>query len=609
MADFLIKMRIDAAEAQQANQQLVGGFGKVQAAAQQAASIQEDAFRQTTRKILQEAQTAHRAAADAQIQEAKRAAQAQEREADRLIAAYQKVLQAEALTADGGEESFSRMGLAAGIAQVAFSKIVDVVGVIGQGIDRAAESSQRLADSFRTERDRLAELAAIEGKRLDNQYVLSQAKFNVATGFTPEQGIRFRSELLNAGQQFVGRNISEQEAQQYQRQAGSLARARGLEPGVAGNLAGSLLGFTDFSKFGDQASEQALGKLNQGLAILARGKGENKVLVQQATELAAAALSEDDLQGVFKDFSEVTTAISVMAERNASEAETFVRAALRGLRDFSGKGGELLKRAGITATTGFQEATERLAPIVRGEAQQRGLKVEDVLRGYFPDERTVVGLGTAINRGVGGGIFADRARFAQGFTGPAAALGDIAQFQQSEAGRSLQADALIKLAEARRGAQTSGVDILRRQALSQLIQTREIDSTSAQISNLLLGKISFGGLGDQERQLISQRATEIELGRAERAGLQVGPLDRAGLIGGLYTPEGQEAGLNRLIGEVSSRGFDPFTDKMEKLATALDRNTQATEANSKTGQPQQQRPAQPAPALGRPRPSAQPDRR
>ncbi|AGA31662.1 hypothetical protein Sinac_7631 (plasmid) [Singulisphaera acidiphila DSM 18658] len=372
----------------------------------------------------------------------------------------------------------------------------------------------------------------------------------------PAEGQAFLTELYNSGAQFKGVNIGDKEFDQYSKQLAQLAIAKGMSPAETGNLGGTVLGLQDFSKFGDNASEKALGKANSAVSIMGRGKGRNATLLSQFSMLSSSAMNEDEMKGVFTDSDEVATVISVMAEKHDAQAAELAKMAIRGLRGFDKEQGDLLKKAGITAQTKFVDAIKQLAPVVEKEAKERNVKVEDVLASHFTEHGAVDALGVAINKGVSGGVFADREAFAKTVQGPEPALKDIEDLMASPRGVMRQAEADMVLASLERGQENDSFEIVRRQAAAKLMRDKQLDTTEKNLDDFIVNKASFGMLGDATQRRIDQQALKTIIDRAP-----AGALSQDDVKGRLMiTPEQVEGYGADLMEKIRKAKGDPLRD-------------------------------------------------
>lgn len=569
--DLTIKLRLDRSQAKAENERFKGDAKKVEAEVLSDAEAAERAkvnlIRRTNREKVSEAE---KALSGVRV--------AAEREKDAHEAASGAAV--------GG---FSKMGVAAGVAQVGLQKLIDLAGKVGQAFTDAGEKSKKLTAGFADQRDSLGELSTLMGRKADNEFTLDFARFNAKTGFRPEEGKQFLTELYNSGAQYEGKTISKPEFQQYGEQVGQLAVARQIRPDVVGDVAGSVLGFTDYNKFGDQASEVGLGKVNSALATLGRGKGDNAVLARQFSMLSSAALNEDSLKGTFKDSDEVAAVISVAAEKHDAQAAELAKMAGRGLRDFDNP---LIKKAEVKQSDSFTEAFGKINAVVTSEVAKRqattpGFKTEDYLRENLKDEGTIDAWNVFLNKGVAAGGFKDRLDFARQNAGPAPALDLIKESQTGERGMNRQADAQVKLAEAERGAENSQLDIVRKQVLSELIKSRQIDTNATNVKDYMVGTTSFGLLGSGEQVRIDE-AVQRKL--IERNG---GKDDQSWSDYLNVSPTAREDDLRGRMGRIRRRGADPLHDRSGPFAAP---DTPALEAGRATPAME----ARPGPAPGAP---------
>ena len=487
----------------------------------------------------------HQRANDRRVAMAVKAMTAEQNAAKGLGQRLQETMAAAGKGGEDGALGFLKMAAALGAVKSAAS-------IAGDALAEADRKARGLAGRFVDNRDKLAELATVMGEKADNAFTIRNAEFNAATGLRDDEGLAFRMQFQNAGAQHKGTKISDAEYGQYEQQAAQLAAAKGFDPSQVGELAGSLLGFKDRQPLGNQASEDAVGKLNSGLAILGRGKGRNSVLQNQFSMLSAASLNEDELMGTFTDSDEVAAVISVMAEKHDASAAEMARAANRGLRDFDGKAADLLKKAGVTAKTKFVDAIKAITPLVEAEAKARGVKVEDVLKGSFEDVQTREGIGVAINKGIKGGLFEDRLNFGRQNAGPAPALQAIGEFAQNERGQHRLADARLAGDEAIRGAEDSTLTTLRKQAEARLVQRREIDTTGGVLMDMFR-YVASGTLVNGRNDRIDFEAAKM---LNERLGEKVPNRAEAYLP---LTTEERSAHFNREFAKARGANIDPLT--------------------------------------------------
>ncbi len=439
----------------------------------------------------------------------------------------------------------------------------EVAAAFGQAAEAAAVKMKAVSDKFSGTRDSVRELANLQGKQAgDPAFLRDFAQFNRETGMRRDESIAFQSQLLNSGAQFVGdeagKNIGVAESREFARQAAALSVARGANPDVAGDLAGRILGTTDFKKFGDQGSEVALGRFNAPLAILDAGVGKSAQLMNQYNMLLGTAFNEDEAKGAFSDVEEMATVISVQAQKSVGRSFTGVRAAMKGVRDFDNP---LIKKAGITPKTKFQDAIRMLAPVVQAEADARGdgSKPIDILNEYFEDDLTAEGIGTQIEQGVNQRLYDKRAEVGRRARGPEAGLAKIAEFRKTGTFLNREADAFNEQVDIEKGIVSADVDILRKQSIGELRRDKKLDTTGSEMQKYLQGKLAFGLVPDRDRSMVDSHVLGM-LSRRGDKGLYSygGELGFPGVKG--YTPEGREEYLNERIAAAKAQERDPFHD-------------------------------------------------
>lgn len=489
------------------------------------------------------------------------AVEASRRRAQAAIDAYYKSTQAAKEekkahedAGNAGLSSFSKMGVAAAAAQVAFQGVLKVVNSIGAAVTDAGERSKRLTSQFGDERDQLRELATLMGRTADSKFAIEMARFGAKTGMTSGERTGFLTEFMNAGAQFEGKTIAGGEFRQFAEQAAALSLAKGIRPEQAGDVAGGILGLTNFDKFGGQASEQALAQMNMTLATLGRGKGDNAVLARQFSMLASASLSEDKLQGAFQRPEEVAAVISVAAEKSAPQAAELAKMAGRGLRDFDNP---LIKRSGVTPTDSFIQAFTKINAQVSQEVQARqaktpGFKVEDLLRENIKDEGTIDAFNVFLNKGVAGGGFADRLAFAQQNAGVDVAGGVLQDFFGTDTGRRRLRQQELAASQAAQGAKRSQLDLVRLEAARGLIDRGELNTNASGIKDYLIDATSFRLLGSAEQLRIDEETQRLLMARSP-AGTKAAPFSDMFNV----TPLAREDDLMRRMARITEAGGDP----------------------------------------------------
>lgn len=506
-----------------------------------------------------------------------------------------------------GAAGLLEMSAAVELVENGLNKLVGIARTVRDTIQEAARISRDMTKGFTDERERVAELAAVMGKPADNKFTLENANFNKEVGFRPGEGLDFRENFQNVGQQYAGKTISQKEFAEYEKQAGKMGLARKLEPGVAGDFFGSVLGFKDFSKFGDKASEEALATGNASIEVLKRGKGDNATLVKQLSELNSSLLNEDSLKGAITDPNISAMLISAAAEKNPAEASQMTQSALRGLRDFGGDAKPLLDKAGVTPAMDPITSLRRIQPVVEAEAKAKGLTNDDVLKTYFKDHLTQSGIGVFLNKGVSGGIFKDREDLLAGkipgmpaITGQKAAMDVLEGFDASERGQLRKAEAGTKETELGKGGANSRLAILREQATDELKKEGAIDTTSSMLMDNFVWKPLTGFTIDPREMSIEARQGEIIRRRGKAAGVDI----PAGPLMGYHSVEGMNENFNAAMDKIAAGGGNPLAD----LAAKIEANTKVVEQNTKEMQAARMKPGQVQPVGPPVRPQQPPAR-
>jgi hypothetical protein len=453
-----------------------------------------------------------------------------------------------------GTTSFAKMVAASGLAQAGIQKLIGLAHELGRAWDQAGEKSRQLTKNFSQQRDDLRELATLMGDKADNAFTLKVARFNETAGMRPGEGKDFLTELYNSGAQYEGKNISKEEFKEYTERTGKLTSVKGLSPTESGNIAGTVLGFRDYSKLGDKAAEQATDVMNTSIATLLHGKGRNSVLMNQFGMLSSAALNEDALKGTFTSPEQVAAVTSVAAEKHDAQAAELAKMAGRGLRDFDNP---LVQKAKVDRSDDFITAFTKIGAVVDTEVKARqattpGFKVEDYLRENLKDEGTIDAFNVFLNKGVFGGAFKERMDFAATQRGKAEP--ETAAGEKEEAFIRRREEAKGERLDLERGAENSQVEIARRQALNRLIERREVDTNEANVGDFLREKTTFGALGSGQQQRIDDEVVRM---LNERAPEGTAPL-RPEQVG--VTSTGRESMFRDFMGNIRSAHGNPLEE-------------------------------------------------
>lgn len=408
---------------------------------------------------------------------------------------------------------------------------------IGDAAKEAAEHQDRLTDAVIAQRDAMRELQAMKGMPADTHAVLSLAKFSSDTGMSMDEARQFQADLMGSGEQHKGKNISDAQFEAYQKKVAQLTVAKGIDPASTATLAGLQLGFKDYSKFGDKAADMALADLNKALSVLIRGNGLSPELVPQLAKLAAASVSENDLAGTFPNSEDAGIAISMFAEANPGRSADMSQAAIRGLRGFKKEQGPLLKKAGIDPQTGFLDAIQKLAPIVKAEAERTKTKIYDVLMANGFDQEESKALQVALDKGVGNkpgsGVIADRRATAKANGTPEAAQKVIDDARNDPNGAVIYR--LVKQKKEEENAKIGAINVqvaaLKMEAESRLIKRREIDTADTNAGDLWHNRLNpkawFGLEEGSRNQRLHSEEFRMLLQRGKAHGITEGEVREA----------------------------------------------------------------------------------
>lgn len=450
---------------------------------------------------------------------------------------------------------FANQAIQHTLAQAGWSKLTEMVGAYGRAVTEAQQKRDRMAADLTAGREDLGQLANLMGRKDDSAFVVEMARFaKEAGGLTPGETRTFMESFYNSGAQYKGDRISAPEFDQFAGQSARLALARKVDPGMVADLASKQLGFRDYSKFGEQASETALGDVNQALAILSSGGGNESQLGTEVAKLAASSLSEDKLRGAFTSIKDVATVVSVLTEGFPEGQAEAGRGVLRATRGFDKAQGPFLTAAKVSPEDDVFTAVKKVGDYAMTQATG-GLTAEDVLRKNIPDELGARGINVLYNRGVAGGLFARREGVAAEAAGPGPALAAMAEYGRSERGLSREADADQVLAERELASRTAGLDIVRRGVIAQMTRTGELDAYDKKTKDFLVGAGTFGLIGDATRRRVDMQVLETLHARTPSGVL---PPDEAETI---TDPKYLEEKLQNRISALEGLGIDPYHDK------------------------------------------------
>ncbi len=503
---------------------------------------------------------------------------------DRLIAKQKQVADAAQAAANAQQQaaaqSAARMtALYTVMAQKAIQLAQDVAGSWAKAVESTVAKQQANADKFSGTRTSLRELATLQGRTLDNNFIREFAAGNVRTRMTAQESIGYQSQFLNSGNQYIdkgdgqGGNMLLKDATKYKEQAALLATSRGLEGKIAGDLAGRTLGYRNYKGMADPGG-QALASIQGVFGILDQGVGEAPQLAEQFNmAMAASGDASGANRGAFKHEFEAAAAISVASQKVPGRAFTGTEAALKQLRNF---GNPLIQAAGVTSDDSLKEALIKIAPIVNARAKKYGMKPIDVLRKGsgevgemgFEDDLGAQMIDTFLKEGLTpeqggvGGLFDKRERIGREMGRVGVAEGNIEKYKTSDEGIAAGRRAQGEYVDATRGIETSKPMIMFQEAAMRLRAANKLDTSESDFKNFLSGTLSMGMLGDLDQKKIRTQARGFLNARLPKG---VTPVD----VEGEWTPEEEIKEMNRAINESAAKGVNVLLSNEERKAAEM----------------------------------------
>jgi len=451
-------------------------------------------------------------------------------------------------TGDAGRLAFGQIATAAGGVVQVVQAVAAQLSQLSAQFDAVGRKSREMTRDFLSQRDRTRELAAVEGRTPGNDFTLGLHRFARDTALTYDEALNFRANFANVGNQYVGRNISQDEYQQYQALSARQTARTGASAEASAAFAGAFL-TRNLNQFGAGAAEEAFRRQFQVASVYDAGAGTASQNFASFAQLKSAFEADPQLAGAFKSDTELAIIGSVANAAGPDRQRDQVNDLVRNLRRPDNKELQgLYKQAGVTNQMGVRQTIETIAPLLIAEAKKTGQGLDQVIAKYIPDAGAREALSIQIGRGVLGGEYAQR----QGVADQAGAAGAgekaLGEFMGSEAAQSRVASADVAMAEAERGAENTGLDVLRRQALSRLIRDKRINTNAAGMQDFLSGKMTFGFLGDAEQKRIDDETQRLLNARTGESS----PLSAA------FTPEAREKELRDRITAARQRGVDPL---------------------------------------------------
>lgn len=454
-----------------------------------------------------------------------------------------------------GKVAFGDVSLAAGLAGIGIYKMIGLARELGAEFDKVGAKSRGLSAAFATDRDRLREVAAVEGRTPDTAFTLELHRKAREAAMTFGEAADFRTAFANETAAYKGTKLGDKEYQEYMDKVALDATRANVTGRTAALFGGSFL-TRDLRGFGDQAAEEAFRAQHQVAKVYETGQGSN-----EQNYGAFAALKKQYEPGTFaspfKSDVELATVGSVANAAGADKQEEQVENLVRVLRETDNeKLNALFVSAGVPLGmkgTSLLETIRKIAPVLQARSQQTGLGLDQVVGDIVPDMRARRALAIQIQQGVVGGQYEQRAGVATQSGVAGAGEKANADFLKSEVGAERVAVADAKLAEAERAAKNSELTTLRHQAAASLLRAGAIDTNVSAVSDFVLGKSTFGMMGDAEQTRIDLETERMIMARSpggKRPGTAADLLN--------FTPEARETQLRGYIEGLKNAGMNPL---------------------------------------------------
>lgn len=379
---------------------------------------------------------------------------------------------------------------------------------VGQEYQRASEYTHKMAEDFAVLRQLMQQVAALTGQPNTNRFTVQQVQAARAAKLLPQEWIKFQEQFQSYGgayiegaqSRFIDRGDvgASQQAEQYQQKIAEFAKARGIAPNEAAQLAGGLL---QFSK-GPQTVEDLTDRFGKVFKTLERAPTPVPELMPQMSRVMAMGASPEDAAQM----------IALMSEAMPHEEETGVRRALKAIEDqiLEGKGAKLGVTEGMTPLEKVKAASAAIQKRVKG-----GESLGKIMKEIAPMELERKGLTGFITRGLSaaeGG--------AGGFERVAGYMADTPKdfleqenrkYERSDAGRAADRAARMAQTVAERGARQQAKLEMEEEAKETIAGSAELEKPRG---ILQLGLESAGqlmGQGTPEEQLIRAEVTRKTL--------------------------------------------------------------------------------------------------
>lgn len=473
-------------------------------------------------------------------------------------------------------------------------------------IRQANEQARQQLEQLNQTKNIIRDIAAMQGQTPTDRYTLDFLKFNRTAGLSQESGKAFLQEFIGAGESAKGVNISERGYNQFRDVLGQFAALQGGGPeaaGTYGKLGGLLLGLGHY-----KSADEALVPTMQFIKQISAGVGDNPELVRKAAEVAGTFMDEHG-KGQIRNATELGAITATASRVSPKQAAEIMRMSGTLLSGFGEEYSGMLKMAGITADDKQVDAYLKMFKLLEG-VEKSGRRVDLFMQGQ--------GVGTELAQRFQA-MYNYRGFFRNQLAAGAAPM--TGEDARKELAARLAADSGVQLQQLRAGTEMERMQnampdqfLLHVEELAkQRLEKQGFGPASAAGKSLAfrlgaanlgniplplgLGSVGFAGSNEELGQLIlrdqemariaAERGLKLA-GRPENIYSPLGGASKAlgGLPGfnaaylGYLTGGGAEAAYSTLgstlqLGQ-AGKGFDG-----KDLVAALDRNTQATEAQNR----------------------------
>ncbi|WP_165072125.1 hypothetical protein [Paludisphaera rhizosphaerae] len=407
-----------------------------------------------------------------------------------------------------------------------YQVVKDAAWAMAGAFDEAYQHIRGVAREFTQLQQAMTQVAALQGRSNSDKFTREQADLAVQASLKADEWTKFQEQFQSYGGAFIeGPNakLNGDDATKYQQYVAEFAKARGLNPSEAAQLAGGLLQFQE----GPTDASTMIDRFGKVFKTLERAPTPVPQLLPQMTRVMAQGASPE----------EASRMLAIMSEAMPGEEETGVTNVLKAIRNarLGGRGAELGVTKGMTPMQQVQAAAAAIQERVAAGEDQDALMAE-----YFPDIREYRGMSGFLNRGLRGGGF-ERTGAYQAETPSDWVSTELDAWEASDGGRRARLQAEEQWRRIINGqGQAAGEEAMQRARNALLAEDRFGTAGPSDAIRGLLSPIA----GSRDDQLVRERAIQDALAQAQAAGVDVSGFsaaERNGLLPGMGAGFGQSA--------------------------------------------------------------------